>query len=253
MKVLYKYLAVCVICVFIGIVIGLLSTKNAWLCLDNTKVYGIWELLYYVFSIIGAIGTVSAVIVALAKETILRMIHHPDINIRFNEEFGISEEIDIEQQNPETETYDCVLKISNVGTVAARSCEVYIDQVSYADKKGKTLHPLKDYQGKSKLWWEASLVEIPAGLSKEIRLFHIDSPNSNVVPGAVPITACYLELNGFKLKDRKAQKGYWEITYYISHDNGEHKHFKLTIDWNGEWKSRKTEMKDVLHVKMEEK
>lgn len=250
MKTVCKYGIVCLMSIIIGFAIGFLWQKNAWMNLDNARKSNTWEIIYYIFSIIGSLGTVGAVIVALGKEAILRHLYHPQLDIEFAEEFGISEDIDTEQQTPKTETYDCELKITNNGSVAAKTCEVIIEQVGYSDKKGRSLRYMKDYQSKtSKLVWESSKVEIPKGISKELRLFNIASPGSLGTPGEES-TTCHLELNGFKLKDNKSSKGYWEISYYIVYDNGEHNHFKLTIEWNGEWKSRKTEMKDVLHVNL---
>lgn len=182
----------------------------------------------------------------------MNFLHHPDLSFSLTDTDGFVEEIDSSQQNPQAEKYNCVLRITNKGTVAASSCFVCIEDISYADSKGRTLHKMKDYQSKMKLWWEDTYVEIPKGLSKEIRLFNIESVSGVGTPVANS-SSCHLELNGFKLKDTKSKKGYWEICYYIGYNNGEHKHFKLLVEWNGDWKTRKTEMKDVLRIKLEEK
>lgn len=235
-----------------GFIMGLLCHRNAWINVDSGEPYSLLVVLYYLFTILGAIGTLCAVLVALFKESILNFLHHPDLSFTLTDSDGFVEEIDSSQQNPQADKYNCVLKITNNGTIAASSCFVCIEDIGYADSKGRTLHKMKDYQNKMKLWWEDPYVEIPKGLSKEIRLFNIDAVSGVGTPVSNS-ACCHLELNGFKLKDNKSKKGYWEICYCIGYNNGEHKHFKLIVDWNGEWKTRKTEMKDVLHIKLEEK
>ena len=43
---------------------------------DFEKQYGIWEIVYYFVSILGAFGTCAAVIVALERDAIIRFFHH---------------------------------------------------------------------------------------------------------------------------------------------------------------------------------
>ena len=251
-----KFLKVLVIpfLIMLGIVIGLLLQKAAWLNIDFNRQYGIWEILYYLVSIIGALGTCAAVVVALERDSIIRYFHHPELDIQFLEESGFVEDIDLEQQNPASDSYSCIIKIENKGSVVAKSCEVLLDQVSFAEKKGRSLRCIRDNSNKpsNKLWWESAHVEIPAGISKELKLFSIEAPGSSVTPNEVNTnTVLHLELNGFKLKDNKSSKGYWELSYYMVYDNGDHKKFKVCVEWNGEWRTRKSEMKDVLHINIQ--
>lgn len=48
------------------------------------------------------------------------------------------------------------------------------------------------------------------------------------------------------------EKGVWAIEYFITCKNGEVFKFKINIDWNGEFKSRATDMTEVLTIKIEE-
>lgn len=59
--------------------------------------------------------------------------------------------------------------------------------------------------------------------------------------------------NGLELKSHYLEKGYWTIEYYISCKNGNASKFVLNVEWSGEFKSRATDMTEVLKVQIEEK
>lgn len=247
-----KCILLCLCFFIVGFFVGIISKFGLWSLIDPTKKAGLWEVINYVFSSLGAIGTCAAVVVALGKESILRYFSHPNVEIGLVDEDGISEDIDSEQQTPQASCYNCVLRVKNSGSAQAKTCFAAIEHIRYADRKGKTLREIKDYQNNNtQLTWEGEGVDLPKGISKEIRLFYIDAPGSSVTPGEQHQDIPLLEINGFKLKDNQSKKGVWEILYYISYDSGEHIRFKLSIDWDGTWKSRKTEMKEVLKVKLE--
>ena len=236
----------------IGFLIGKFCSVGLWNYVDFSQKASPWEVFYYTFSAFGVIGTCSAVLVALAKDSIIRFFSHPNVEISLSEDDGISEEVDYEQQTPQANCYNCVLRVKNSVSVQAKTRSAVMEQIKYAEKKGKSSKEIKDYQnGQPILGWEGDGIDLPKGISKDIRLFHINAPGRSVTPSEQGTDEPHIELNGFKLKDFQSRKGYWEILYYISYDSGEHIHFKLTVEWDGTWKSRKTEMKDVLNVKLE--
>jgi len=55
------------------------------------------------------------------------------------------------------------------------------------------------------------------------------------------------------LKTRNQRKAFGEIDYFVSCKNGDVSKFVAKIEWNGEFKSRATDMIDVLKVQIEEK
>ncbi len=237
-----------------GWFLGWLSNKNMWIAYSPNMQYGIWEIIYYMASVFAAFGTVGAVVVALFKEKIMRLFNHPEIVLLMKDEKYFSEDVDSEQQNPSSSQYRGLLEVNNKGNVPATGCEVFIEKVQYAKNKEKKLRDILDMESKKKLMWDAPKVDVPINIPKQILLFKIDKPNAYGTPSASDEqqeTPCHLQLNGIKLRDNYSKKGIWEITYYISNNEIGHLRFKLTIDWNGEWKMRKTEMIDVLKVKFE--
>jgi len=234
-----------------GYGVGLLSPHAIWyIKVDMNKTCGLGEYIYYIFSVFGVIGTFLAVFVALFKESILRFFHCPKCEISLLDE-GVTENIDREQQNPQADSYDCILKIDNVGNDTALSCEVFINKVLFAKKAEQEKRPLRNFQGKKKLYWDAAFLDIPPRISKEVRLLSIFSPNNFGTPSvAEKKNGLYLDLNGFQLDIKNAQKGIWEIEYYLSYKNGDFQYFTIEVVWDGSWKDRKTEMTDVLKIKL---
>lgn len=238
----------------IGWFLGWLSNNRMWLSYEPGIKYGAWEILYYIAAIITAFGTLGAVFVALFKERIIRLFTHPTLSLSMKDDKCFSEDVDSEQQNPTSSQYMGILNVDNKGNVVATGCDVFIEKVLYAKTREKRMKDITETESKRRLQWETGKVDIPVNIPKPVLLFKIDKPNTYGTPAVQAIVQepkCHLFLNGMKLRDNNSEKGVWEITYYINNIETGHKRFKLTIDWNGEWKTRKTEMADVLKVKFE--
>lgn len=243
-------IALIIFTLIIGWFIGFICHKNMWIAYSPEIKYGVWDIIYYFSAIISAFGTLGAVVVALFKEKIIRMFSRPEISLQL-EDNSFSEEVDTEQQIPVSNQYYGKLIVKNNGNVMATGCEIFIEEVKYAKSKEKNLRDITDANTKKKLDWGADKVDIPISIPKQIILFTIDTPNTYGTPNSSELSNCSLNLNGMKLKDNHSKKGYWEICYYISNTETDHKRFKLTIEWTGEWKTRKTEMLECLKTNFE--
>ena len=225
-----------------------------WVSYDPDTKYGAWEIIYYLSAIITAFGTVGAVFVALFKERLVRLFSCPNLELSMKDDKCFSEDVDSEQQNPTSSQYLGILNVNNKGNIVATGCDVFIEKVQYAKTKDKRMKDITDAESKRRLTWESGRVDVPVNIPKQVLLFKIDQANAYGTPsssGNQKGVQCHLQLNGMKLRDNMSEKGVWEITYYINNFETGHTRFRLTIDWNGEWKTRKTEMADVLKVKFE--
>ena len=88
-----------------------------------------WQACYYVFTIIGSIGTLSAVIVALYKEELMSWINSPDLEFTLIEN-GLIANFD-SQVGQSPDSYECSIRIANHGTYTAIGCRAYIQTVKY--------------------------------------------------------------------------------------------------------------------------
>lgn len=226
-----------------------------WYCFSGTNFksqdfYDPWDVAVNFFQIIGAIGTILAVIVALAKESIMKWLYTPLLTASLIDD-GITENIPENQRVPEANSFECFACINNKGSLAALGCKVYISDVKYGKSKTaiKSIKSSKNNQ----LRWTSQQVDIPIGIPNKIRLFEIVNPNSVGTPVKAATTIPKISFNGLELKKYHSEKGYWAIEYYISCKNGNVSKFVLTVDWNGEFKSRATDMAEVLKVQIEKK
>lgn len=94
---------------------------------------------------------------------------------------------------------------------------------------------------------------MPIGIPNRIKLFEIINPNSIGTPQTESKPQKpKIDFNGCEMSNSYLEKGIWVIEYFITCKNGEVFKFKINIDWNGEFKSRATDMIEVLTVKIEE-
>lgn len=211
------------------------------------------EYIGIFINILVAITSVLAIVVALFKESILKVLNHPQLEVQLLED-GIVENIDREQQNPKTESYQCLLEVNNKGNIVAESTEIVVEEVKFSKRSFTELQSLRGLRGKKKLYWNPSNVDLPPYIPKEIELFNIACPNNYGtpnVPSSESIDKLKIKFNGLDLKLRESKKGFWQIKYYINFKNGSSVRFILKVEWDGTWKNRKTEMKDVLKVNLE--
>lgn len=223
-----------------------------WFYLTNTTIkaaneYDAWLIFYYLSQIIGSIGTVMAVIVALSKEAIMKWIYSPSLEISLVDN-GITENILDAQEIPAATSFECFACVDNTGSLAALGCKIYISDIKYGMSKAKT-KSIKNFKS-TQLQWTSSGVDIPIGIPSKIKLFEITNPNSIGTPGENSTKKPKISFNGLKLKNNHSEKGYWIIEYYISCKNGKVSKFSLNVDWNGEFKSRTTDMEEVLTIEL---
>lgn len=208
-----------------------------------------WEASYYCFTIIGTIGTLSAVIVALAKERIMNWIFSPSLEITPIDENVIASFSG--QGGTTPDTYDYNIRITNRGTLAAIGCKANISEVRY--KKSKNQGKLKTVANckKQPLRWLAKDVDLLVDIPAELMLFQITNPNQLGTPQATSLQVKpKIEINGCQLPTKKDGQGYWIIDYYINSKNGSVTRFQLTIDWEGVWNDNQEEMQDSITVEL---
>lgn len=241
---------------FLGLLLGT-GALVLWYCCSSTVLkekneYDPWQLAHYLFGIIGAIGTLLAVIVALAKEAIMKWLYSPDLCVSLVDN-GITEVIANENQRvPEANSFEGYVRIENRGSLAALGCKAYVSEIRYGKSKSnlKTVKDLKNRQ----MRWVSAEVDMPVGIPSKIKLFEIVNPNSVGTPQAGSNNQkSRITFNGCELKNSQSEKGFWEIDYFISCKNGNVSKFIVSVEWNGEFLSRATDMVDVLKVQIEEK
>lgn len=201
-------------------------------------------ILYYSFTILGAIGTCAAVIIALFSEEIKMWLYKPSISIDFKDDTGFSEKIDENDQIPIAEGYRCFLQFEDLGFVNATDCSLRVVDVKHGKNKERA-KSLKTWAGTRKV--NQYPFEISVDYPYELKIVSIYNPDLYGTPTDnhhPPLLSIY----GIYLDDKYREKGYWEIHYCLVSRNGSSTKFNVAIDWDGVFSSRKTEMKDHLKI-----
>lgn len=211
-----------------------------------------WLACYYTFTIIGSVGTLSAVIVALYKEELIRWINSPDLEfIKVGN--GLVANND-SQVGVAPDNYECSIRVVNKGTSIAMGCKVFVHVLKY-NKNGNhdRLKPDNKVKNKKQLTWTSSNVDIPVDIPSDIMLFQILNPNQLGTPQAGNATQNpKIVLNGYQLPKEKSEKGLWEIEYYITMRNGNVSKFLVIIDWDGSWSDSEEDMLDKVKIELKQ-
>lgn len=202
-------------------------------------------ILYYSFSILGAIGTCLAVVIALFSEEIKKWLYKPNVSIVLKDVHGIEEKVDQDQQTPVADSYSCVVELSNEGYVVAEQSKVRIIDIQYGNSKDR-LKSIKNWMGAKSIGKSFNLsVDYPY----EMRLINIKNPDSYGTPSdAQTETKPLISFFGINIDDKFRAKGLWKLDYcYVSQNGGSQK-FSIMVEWDGVMTSRKTEM--LEHIKI---
>lgn len=208
----------------------------------STKItpFDFWSL---VVDICVAVGTIGAVIVSIFHDKIRRFFNAPKAYLSLCDG-GIYENINLEVENPSADSYICYLTIENISRINIHSAKVCINDYSHKNKnnwKKDTKAIITNLQLKSKL------LEIPTETTEQVKLFEIKAPVN--MPGDTNVSAPEIKFNGI---NSPIKNNNCKINYYLQYNREYIQKFELIVEWNGVWKSRKSEMQDCLTINFKE-
>lgn len=232
----------------VAIVILLITTPK--ISYGDSESTDPWQTCYYMFTIFSSIGTLSAVIVALYKEELMKWINSPDLEFTLIEN-GLVANND-SQVGLSPDSYECSIRISNQGTNTAIGCKAFVQALRYNKNRNQDrLKSINIVQNKKQLTWTSANVDIPVDIPSDIMLFQIMNPNQIGTPqGGNIVSNPKIVLNGYQLNKDRSEKGLWEIEYYITMKSGNVSKFLLTIDWDGTWSDNKEDMLDKVIIEL---
>lgn len=211
---------------------------------------------YYtrLISILGAAATILATLVALFKEDIKRLYEFAALKIQYKNNDIISEILEQEthessNQNLAAKKYELIILVENIGKLAAKSCQIYLEHLTL---KNSSYPTPKEFPttGKPIQWigkTEPSTI-IPSTAKIYVSLIEILSPQ------AAPITSednfahpakPQIKIAGIDIAPQY-QQGDYNCIFMIYSENARPMEFKLSVTWNGKWEQRLTEMKNCL-------
>lgn len=211
---------------------------------------------YYtrLISLVGAAATVFATFVALFKEDIKRLYENAKLKVNFKNENIISEIIDSETQGSPSssslvaKSFEVQLAICNVGKLAARGCQIYLEKFSFTPHGSPGSNEFQP-TGKPLQWLSKneSAIVVPSKARAYVTIIEILSPQSAIVASndgngqSVP----QIRIAGIDLPPL-ALHGVYNCSIMVYSENTSPVEFVVEMHWNGQWHQRLTEMKQSI-------
>lgn len=203
-----------------------------------------------IIGILGMVGTIGAVVVALFQNEIRSWFKSVGLEAKLHSE-GFNEDVEDVKEVKRATRYYNELEISNKGNLNALNCELYIEsaRITYNNNSNRQLHFSNDQLLGANSGKE---IYIPSEGKKIIPLFEILRPEEQSTPdGSSESTLPKLKILG--IEDLNGANGKVQVDYCIYAVNSRPLRFKFTLDWTGAWEQRKEEMKNLLKLKIERK
>lgn len=232
------------ICLIFGYLMGNFLPFNNMLKLHNISKLDLCNIIINFFV---ALGTCLAVFVALFSDEIRSMFKKVNFNIYLENDEAIEDVEDI-KGTKKAKRYHNSIHFFNKGNINAQNCELYLEYATFTSGSTTTTLLIEN----TPISWNTgnSIVYIPCQGKKVLPLFEIIAPQKQSTPdGKTDTIPADIKILGMKSIDSKAGK--WEFTYCLYSINTKPQKFKYTIEWNGEWEDRQTEMKDKLKMQID--
>lgn len=215
--------------------------------------YGVPELVYYSSQVLGVFITASAVVVALFGRELRSLFFKEKIEVVLTDS-GICENLGdtIDSPNPQAQSYDCYVGFRNVGSKKIENLQLILKKVMYKENTDKKFK--EQYNSVNKIiYWSnpgnlnTNLVE---GEEKKILLYRIHSEDICQTPDKSESSFSGISIIGYSLKNEKRKKGIWQTTYQLMAEDKILRSFEITVQWDGVWCSRISEMQDKVNVQL---
>lgn len=206
-----------------------------------------------IISVIGTSVTLLAVIVALFKEDIRKLWDKADLSVNFRDGHVLNEILDNETSSSRlrAKKYETVLLIKNQGTLAAKSCEIYLERLQFKS----TVYPTSQdipLTGQPLSWHNNpnKAILIPATGKATVPILEIISPESQSVP--TDETGTIVPTPKIKIGDTESpniySNGTWTAKFIVYSENATPIEHTIIITWNNRWEHRLAEMSKCVTI-----
>ena len=213
------------------------------------------EYYRFIVSLIAALITFSAVLVALFKDDLREYWKRPIL--KFTEPLHMT----IEELNNNSESgssndnliankYISRIEIKNEGNLPAISTEIFLEKLEFKEKDTNILQNVECY-GKPLKWNGTDLTSmiLPVGAKKLIDIVVITAPEKVSKPDSQTTKNPSKIIIGGIPNNNEQLKGTWFATFGLYAQNHNSISFKIEMEWTGIWKPRLTEYKTQYQIK----
>jgi hypothetical protein len=222
---------------------------------SDTEVLNKSEYYRFIISIISAVITFCAVMVALFKDDLREYWKRPKLA------FSEPSQMTIEDLNSNSQSgssndnlianrYISRIEIKNEGNLPAISTEIFLEKLEFKEKGSTIVQPIECY-GKPFEWngTESTSMVLPVGSKKLIDLVVITAPEKMSTPDSQTIKTASKIIIGEIESNKEQLKGNWYATFGLYAQNHKPISFKIEMEWTGIWKPRLTEFKSQYQIK----
>ncbi len=206
-----------------------------------------WGLLKDSFSILGPIGTLLAVIVALNKEELNRVLYAPEFVFSPT---TITPKAVLSPNDPKTiQKYAQYIKVENIGVGDAQGCHIDLVSLKY-DKNRHSKYKVISPVEQQSVFCGLSDSIITKTQPYEFLLFEVDNPGAESNPGNQGVQPAAIRFNGFTLALKHSSMGQYQLQYRLSTKDGISHTFIVEVDWAGEWSDDQEDMVEKFVTKV---
>jgi len=205
-------------------------------------------------SIISAIITFCAVLVALFKDDLRELWKRPIV------QFNVPEQITIEDLNSslESETINATpiasryisrIEVKNIGNLPVINAEIYLEKLEFVPKDSAITQSIEC--SSSALLWNGeylSSIIIPPGGKKLVQIAQVTPPEKFSTPDSATVNRPPTLSIGEIESTKEISKGKWIAKFSLYAQNHKPTSFEVEIHWNGLWKTRLTEFKNHYQI-----
>lgn len=211
------------------------------------------DLYTRIISVVGTTVTFLAVLVALFKEDIRKIWDKADLSICFRDDNVLHEILDNEtsSSNYKAKKYETILLIKNQGSLAAKSCEIYLERLQFKSSTYPTPQDIP-LTGQPLNWHNNSntAILIPATGKATVSILEIISPESQSVP--TEQAGSLTPMPKIKIGDTESpaeySNGTWIAKFIVYSENARPIEHVVVITWNNRWEYRLAEMSKCVTI-----
>ena len=241
-----KKVLLSIVCVAVGCLIGICIPFRPTALGGEIPLFSSWSTAAdWTLRILEALGAIGAVVIALFKDELLRLLKHPELKTDIDAVDFLSDD-DASGQNVVSSRYFKPIRVMNAGKTTAKNCRVVIDSIVYRanDKlvKNELLSSPQDVR------WLISgnqKEDIAVACNRVFELFQILPERQEDKSKNIPLVPTKLLIGGFEVKPEH-NGGEYIVTFKIESENLDPKVFKIKIIWTGAWHNQKAEMEKLL-------
>jgi hypothetical protein len=201
-----------------------------------------------VIKVIAALLTLSAVVVALFKDSLLSLFKYVDFKITNRDQDFIAETMGLGSPPLLADSYKTFLKIGNEGNIVAEACAIKVIEIRFTHHNSGVSKPINVFDSIPIKWNnDKEEVNIHPDSHYLVSIISLSINEIPTVPGKDQGQNSVLSIGGIPIS-KDYTNGKLEAIFQLVCKNHKGIKYNITVVWNGEWRSRLSDIKEFYTV-----